>query len=123
MSALAPQSETPGIADTAFRVVEAGQRVLLDRLDLARLDLARLISLGARAAAAVAIATMLLSGAWFTVMAAVAMRLQNEMALSLPASLVVVGALSALAGIGTIAVCLRRIVTFELTAIGGASER
>lgn len=118
-----PHSEPPGITDTAVRVIEAGQRVLLDRFDLARFDLTRLVALGARAAAAMAAATVLLSGAWFAIIAAIAVRLQADLALSLPASLLLVAAASALVGIGTIAVCLRRVSAFELTAISGPSSR
>lgn len=118
MSAAPPQAEPPGITDTAVRVIEAGQRVLLDRLDLARFDLTRLVTLGARAAAALAAATVLLSGAWFAVMAAVAVHIQNDTELSLPASLLLVALVSALAGIAAIAIGLRRVSGFQLTAIG-----
>ena len=36
MAAAPPQSEPPGITDTAVRVIEVGQRVLLDRTGVAR---------------------------------------------------------------------------------------
>jgi hypothetical protein len=115
--------EPPGLADTAFRVVEAGQRVLLDRIDLARLDLTRLLTLGVRTAVAVAAGTVLLSGAWCGIMAAMALRLQTGLGLSLPASLLIVALLSALAGAATVGAGLRRISAFELSSIGSVSER
>ena len=68
-------AEPPGLADTAFRVVEAGQRVVLDRLDLARLDLERFVSLAVRSGVAVAASTVLLSGAWFAIMTQVLLNL------------------------------------------------
>ncbi len=114
--------EPPGLADTAFRVVEAGQRVLLDRIDLARLDLSRLLTLGVRTAVAVAAGTVLLSGAWCGIMAAAALRLQG-LGLSLPASLLIVAVLSAAAGAATVGAGLRRIGAFELSSIGSGSER
>lgn len=123
MVAAPPPDDPPGITDTAVRVIEAGQRVLLDRFDLARFDLTRLIALGARAAAALAAATVLLSGAWFAVIAAIAVRLQGHLALSLPASLMLVALVSAVAGAATVAICLRRLSSFELTAIGSVQDR
>ena len=115
--------EPPGLADTAFRVVEAGQRVLLDRIDLARLDLARLLTLGVRTAVAVAAGTVLLSGAWCGIMAAMALLLQTGLGLSLPASLLIVALLSAFAGAATVGAGLRRISAFELSSIGSVPER
>jgi hypothetical protein len=115
--------EPPGLADTAFRVVEAGQRVLLDRLDLARLDLLRLLSLGARTAVAMAAGTVLLAGAWCAIVIALALQLQAALAWPLPLSLTVVAVASAAAGIGVIALGLRRVGEFELSAIGTAAER
>ena len=115
--------EPPGLADTAFRVVEAGQRVLLDRLDLARLDAGRLLSLGARTLVSVAAGTVLLSGAWCAILIAVALTLQNNLALSLPLSLTLAALGAAAAGMAVLSVVLRRVATFELSAIAPAPER
>src|SRR5688572_29519360 len=112
--------EPPGLTDTAFRVVEAGQRVLLDRLDLARLDVVRLLSLGARTAVAMAAGTVLLSGAWCALVIALALQLQAGLAWSLPFSLAVVAVVSAVAGLGLIGLGLRRVGEFELSSIGTA---
>ena len=115
--------EPPGLADTAFRVAEAGQRVLLDRLDLARLDAGRLLSLGARTLVSVAAGTVLLSGAWCAILIAVALTLQINLALSLPLSLTLAALGSAAAGMAVLSVGLRRVATFELSAIAPAPER
>jgi hypothetical protein len=108
----------PRLADTAVRVVEAGQRVLLARLDLARLDALRLLSLGVHTAVAMAAATILLSGAWCAVVIAVALQLQSGVAWSLPASLTLVALVSAAAGVVLLALALRRVGGFALSAIG-----
>lgn len=114
--------DAPRLADSALRVFESGQRVLLDRLDLARLDAARLVALGMRTAAALALATVLVSGAWCALMIAVAMQLQTGFAWSLPASLAAVAAASALAGAVVIAVSARRVGSFAFSTVGTTSE-
>ena len=115
--------EPPGIADTAFRVVEAGQRVLLDRLDLVRLDAQRLLSLGVRTLISVAAGTVMLSGAWCAILVAVALTVQNNLALSLPLSLTLAALGSAAAGLAVLSVGLRRVASFELSAIAPAPEQ
>ncbi len=117
------QTDQPaGIADTAVRVIEAGQRVLLDRFDLARFDVAQLVVHGARAAAAVAAAVVLLTGAWFAVIAAAALHLHGALAVSLPAGLLLVALVSALIGIAILAGAMRRISALEPTVPGLASD-
>lgn len=113
----AASSPAPRIADTAVRVIEAGQRVLLDRLDLARFDLGRLMALGGRALAAAALATGLLAGAWFALLAAAALLLHGALQWSLPACLALVAAVAAGAGIATVGLTLRRLAAFESTAL------
>jgi hypothetical protein len=122
MNSVHARVEPPGVADTAFRVVEAGQRVLLDRLDLARLDLMRLLTLSARTAVALAAGTVLLSGAWCACVVALALRLQIDFALSLPLSLLIVAIASALAGLAVIGLGIVRVRAFELSAITPALE-
>ena len=120
--ALGSHPEPPGLADTAFRVVEAGQRVVLDRLDLARLDLERFVSLAVRSGVAVAASTVLLSGAWFAIMAAAALYLQTALGLSLPVTLCIVAVLSAAGGVITVNAALKAISSFKLTAIESVDE-
>lgn len=60
----------PGISDALIRLFEAGQRVVLDRVDLARFDLAQLAATSLRAAALVAVGAVVLSSAWFALLAA-----------------------------------------------------
>jgi hypothetical protein len=116
-------TDPPGLADTAFRVVEAGQRVLLDRLDLARLDAGRLVSLGAQTLVSVAAGTVLLAGAWCAIVIAIALTLQSNFALSLPLSLTLTALGSAAAGMAVLSFGLRRVSTFELSAIAPAPQR
>jgi hypothetical protein len=120
--ALGSHPEPPGLADTAFRVVEAGQRVLLDRLDLARLDLERFAALAVRSGVAVAASTVLLSGAWFAIMAAAALYLQAALELSLPVTLCIVAALSAAGGVIIVSSALKAIASFQMSAIGSVDE-
>ena len=110
----------PGLADTAFRVVEAGQQVLLDRLELARLDVVRMLSPGVRTTVMVALGTVLLSGAWCAILFAIALQVQSGFALSLPLSLTLVALGSAVAGLALVALSVRRAAAFELSAIAPA---
>ena len=96
----------PSLLDSIVRLFEAGQRVILDRLDLAYFDLTQLAARTLRGAALIVIGAVLLSGAWFTLMGGVAVWLQQYM--SLAASLALVAVANAVAGGGAIVVGVRR---------------
>jgi len=107
----------PTITDSVVRVFEAGQRVVLDRVDLARFDLAQLAASALRSAALVAIGAVCLAGAWFALLAgAVAWSLAY---LPLPAALILAAALSAIAGGALIAAGVQRARAGEGLGIPG----
>ena len=105
-------SSEPRIVDAAIRIFEAGQRVILDRVDLARLDLAQAASAAVRGAALIALGAVLLAGAWFSAMGGVVVWLQTY--LTLPASLAVVGGLSAVVGAAAVTIGVRRAAAIDL---------
>ena len=59
------QTHEPSFIDAVLRVIEASQRLVLDRVDLARLDVARLATYALRGAVLVAVGAVLIAGAWF----------------------------------------------------------
>lgn len=102
------RSEDPSLADAVVRVLESGQRIVLDRVDLARFDLAQLAARVLRGAVLIGVGAVLLAGAWFAAMAGVVVWLYQSMSLTLASSLALVGALSGLAGTAAIVVGVRR---------------
>ena len=100
-----PPSEPP-LVDSVVRALEAGQRLVLDRVDLLRFDLRQLASRALSGALLVAVGAFLLAGAWVTWMGAVVVWLQQY--LSLGASLAAVAAATAGFGAGAIAIGIRR---------------
>ena len=90
-----PSSE-PSLGDSLVRVVEAGQRVVLDRIDLARLDVSQAVRRLLSSAELLGIGAMLITGAWFLLMGGVVCWLQPQ--LSLPLSFVVAAAITVVVG-------------------------
>jgi hypothetical protein len=114
------------MVDTLRRVFEAGQQVVLDRLDLMRWDASQFTGRAARGAAFLAIAGALLAGACVLVLAAIVVWLQRVV--SLPISLLIVAGSVAL--LGNIALAIGAARThgedeFSITAdlIGDAERR
>jgi hypothetical protein len=99
-SASAPSE--PSLGDAVIHVFEAGQRIILDRIDLARFDLSRLAGRTLRSAALALAGTVLLAGAWFTALGGAVVWLQPY--LSLSGSLLAAALLSA--GVGASAIVL-----------------
>lgn len=114
-----PRSD-PSLTDTIIRIFEAGQRVILDRLDLAYFDLSQLATRTLRGAALIAVGAVLLAGAWFTLLGGAVVWLQQH--LSLPVSLGLVAASSAVLGAAAIAVGLRRAKGSAAAALGDMIE-
>jgi len=105
------QSESgsePSLVDSVIRVVEAGQRLLLDRLDLARFDLSRLVNRTMRGVAFIAGGAVLLIGACFALLGGAVMWLHQSLYLSLAASCVIVAAVAGGVGGGVIFAGVRR---------------
>jgi len=96
----------PSLLESLVRVLEAGQRIVLDRIDLARFDVSQVARRMLRAAGLLAIGAILLAGGWFTLMAGGVCWLQQY--LSLPVSLVLAATLTAGLGAAALAVGVRR---------------
>ena len=118
-------SSSPSVVDSIIRVLEAGQRIIIDRIDLARFDLGNGASRALYGAAFAIIGAALLTTGWIALLAALVIWLQDSM--SLPASLLVGAGVSAGAGAGAIAHGLRRArldlsaTTAEESAVGARS--
>ena len=120
-----PPPPEPSLVDSVIRIFEAGQRVVLDRVDLARFDLSQFATRALRGAALVAVGAVLLCGAWFTLMGGAVVWLQTYVTLT--TSLVVVAVVSALLGVVAIQAGVRRaqaegIRNELLDAVRGASN-
>ena len=107
----------PSLVDSLIRAFDAGQRVVLDRLDLAYFDLSQLAVRTLRGAALIAIGAVLLSGSWFALMGAVVVWLQAYV--SLPLSILLVAAGSAALGVAALVTGAGRA---RSTATKGLSE-
>jgi len=101
-----PSAPEPSLTESVVRVVEAGHRLVLDRIDLARFDLAQLAARILRGTALIAAGTFLLAGSWFAVMGGAVVWLDPY--LPLAASLFIVGLGTAALGAGAVAVGVLR---------------
>jgi Putative Actinobacterial Holin-X, holin superfamily III len=105
-SAGEPRAE-PSVFDALVRVFEAGQRIVLDRIEMVRLDFDRATMRTLRGTVWVVVGAILTVSSWIGLMAALAMWLYESRALPLPASLVAVAVLTAVVGTAAIAAGLR----------------
>jgi len=96
----------PSILDSIVRTFEAGQRVVLDRIELAYFDLRQLATKTLHGAVLIAIGALLLSGAWFALMVGLVAWLQQY--LTLPASILIVAGLTAAGGGASLVLGIRR---------------
>lgn len=96
-----PPSES-SVIDAVVRIVDAGQRLVLARLDLLRLDVNDLANRSLRSAVLVAVGAFLLAAAWCALMGAAAAWLRGY--LPLPLSLAVVAMVTAGVGMAAILV-------------------
>jgi len=101
-----PSPSEPSLVDSVVHVLETGQRVVIDRIDLLRFDLSQLASRTLGGAVLIAVGAFLLAGAWFALMGAVVVWLQQYLPLS--ASLAAVATATAGFGAGAIAIGIRR---------------
>ena len=86
----------PSLVEAIGRVVDAGQRVLVDRFDLARMDVQRIASRGLRSVAWLVVGAFAVSAGWLAFSAAAVVVLRAY--LVLPASLAIVGVINVAAG-------------------------
>ena len=105
------------MTDSFIRLFEAGQSVVLDRVDLARFDFAQIAIRTLRAAALVAVGAVWLAGAWFALLAgAVVWSLDY---VSLPIALAGAAVLSVTAGAIAVYAGVQRAT--DIDAIASAS--
>jgi len=107
-TAAIPPEHEPSLVESVVHVVEAGQRLLVDRLDLARFDLGQVVSRTMRGVAFVAAGAVLLTGACFALMGGAVMWLHQGLDLSLAASCLIVGAVAGGFGAGVVVLGVRR---------------
>jgi hypothetical protein len=100
-----PSPSEPSLVESVIHVLEAGQRVVVDRVDLLRADLSQAASRALSSATLIAVGAFLLAGAWFTLMGAAVVGLQQY--LSLFASLTAVAAVTGGLGAGAIVIGIR----------------
>lgn len=100
-----PAPSEPSVGDALIHLFESGQRLVLDRIDLARFDLRELAGRTVRDAALAVTGGVLLAGAWFLAMASAVVWLRQYLPLAL--SLAMVAGASAVLGAGAIALALR----------------
>jgi uncharacterized membrane protein len=110
----------PAFIDAVLRVFEAGQRLILDRIDLARLEVARLSAHALSGAALVTVGAILIAGAWFATLAVVVLWLRPH--LSPVASLAILATVTAIAGSAVTTVGLRRARTLERDVADAGEE-
>ena len=110
----------PSLADSLVRIFEAGQRVILDRLDLAYFDLSQLAVRTMHGAALIIVGAVLLTGAWFTLIAGVVVWLQPYMTPT--ASLIIVATVNAALGAVAVGIGLRRAQTTAAAQLGDMVE-
>jgi len=96
----------PSLVEAITRVVDAGQRVLVDRFDLARLDVQRIASRGLRSVAWLMVGAFVLCAGWLALSGAAVFVLRFYM--TLPASLALVGVANLAGGGVLIAMGARR---------------
>jgi hypothetical protein len=96
----------PSLVDALTRVVDAGQRVLVDRFDLARLDVQRLASRGLRSMAWLLVGAFVVCAGWLALCGAAVVVLQAWV--TVPASLTLVGLANVGAGAALVAAGTRR---------------
>jgi hypothetical protein len=116
------QTHEPSLIDAVLRVIEASQRLVLDRVDLARLDVARLATYALRGVVLVAVGAVLIAGAWFATLGFIVLLLQPY--LSPTTSLLVIAVATFIAGAATVASGIRRAgsLAFDPTEIGNGGE-
>jgi hypothetical protein len=110
----------PSLLESIVRAFEAGQRVVLDRIELASFDLKQLATRTLHGAVLIALGALLLSGAWFALMIGVVALLQEYVGLG--ASIVIVAGGTAVAGGLALGIGVRRAQRGAVEGIGDLVE-
>jgi hypothetical protein len=108
----------PSLVDALTRVVDAGQRVLVDRFDLARLDVQRVASRGLRSMAWLLVGAFVVCAGWLALCGAAVSVLGAYV--TLPASLALVGLVNLAAGGTLVGVGVQR--AREALDVGGTTN-
>ncbi len=116
-----PAPSEPSVGDALMHLFESGQRLVLDRIDLARFDLRELAGRTVRDTALAVTGGVLLAGAWFLAMAAAVVWLRQYLSLAL--SLAVVAGASATLGAGAVALALRAPLDTDASPATSAAAR
>jgi len=96
----------PSATDAVERVLDAGQRLISERIELAKLDVEEAVTERVSRTALVAVPSLFAFGGWWILMAAVVAFLDQYV--SLPASLAIVGGAHVVLGGGVAAATLVR---------------
>ena len=94
------------VVDTLHRVFEAGQHLVLDRVELMRLDLTQAASRTVRGVLLMGAGGLLLAGALAMLLAVIVTLLDRVM--SLPAAIMLVGGVVAALGVAAVLIGVRR---------------
>jgi hypothetical protein len=97
----------PSVIHSLGRVIEAGQRTVVNRIDLARLDLAATVSQFMRGGVMIVLGGVIAAVGWVALSAA-AIAFLEQRYLTLPASAALVGVVNAALGVALIALGAQR---------------
>jgi len=103
---IGPAHAEPSATDAVERVLDAGQRLVTERIELAKLDVQEAVTEKLSQGAMVIVPSLFAFGGWWILMAAVIAFLNSY--LTLPASLAVVGGAHVLLGGGVAIGALKR---------------
>jgi hypothetical protein len=99
--------DQPSLATAVSRIVDAGQRLVMDRIDLARLDILDVIERAERGAALIIAGALFATVGWLGAMTAVVVALQPYFSLSGAAALI--GGANLLIGGGLVLLGMQRL--------------
>jgi hypothetical protein len=97
----------PSVVTALGRAIDAGQRIVVNRIDLARLDILDAVSRVAQGGLFIIVGGVLLAVGWLAFTCAAIVFGQDY--LSLPGSAALVGAINAVAGIVALTVGMQRV--------------
>ena len=96
----------PSVVSALRRVLDAGQRIVVDRIDLARLDVLAALARGVHGAVFVVLGVIPISIGWLALVVGAVVVLEGYF--TQPVSLAIAGAINMLVGIGLVLVGTQR---------------
>jgi putative superfamily III holin-X len=106
----------PSLTSALGHAVDASQRLLADRIDLARLDVIDVVTRAERGGMLAAIGALVLVVGWTSLTAALVFALQDQ--LTLPASMALAGVINTLFGVALVGAGAHRAAASGLLASG-----